>query len=260
MGSYHKVSNTYLPMYLNEFQFRFNNRKNPDIFDLIVAGCSGRNAGSGFSRRQALHNCDFHFGGPHGQEENRCTGSRAFEAARRTFWKPRLILMRSLRKSFLLILIVLALLQSIVRSASALPPNASDRHKTAQAQVSGARDKHSATAQPCPAVTVVVQQIPPKEAQRITAVIQDEPYDHWWQGPRGPEWALFLLTIPYVIISAGLLYVSWRSANAAMVAARAAALAVGADRSFLEVEKPELKGTNLFVAHFHFKNRGNRPA
>ncbi len=39
MGSYHKVSNTYLPLCLNEFQFRFNNRKNPDIFDLIVAGC-----------------------------------------------------------------------------------------------------------------------------------------------------------------------------------------------------------------------------
>jgi transposase-like protein len=39
MGSYHKVSKTYLPLYLNEFQFRFNNRKNPDIFDLIVAGC-----------------------------------------------------------------------------------------------------------------------------------------------------------------------------------------------------------------------------
>jgi transposase-like protein len=39
MGSYHKVSKEYLPLYLNEFQFRFNNRKNPDIFDLIVAGC-----------------------------------------------------------------------------------------------------------------------------------------------------------------------------------------------------------------------------
>jgi transposase-like protein len=39
MGSYHKVSKQYLPLYLNEFQFRFNNRKNPDIFDLIVAGC-----------------------------------------------------------------------------------------------------------------------------------------------------------------------------------------------------------------------------
>ena len=32
MGTYHNVSKKYLPLYLNEFQFRFNNRKNPDIF------------------------------------------------------------------------------------------------------------------------------------------------------------------------------------------------------------------------------------
>jgi ISXO2-like transposase domain/Transposase zinc-ribbon domain len=39
IGSYHNVSKKYLPLYLNEFTFRFNNRKNPYIFDLIVAGC-----------------------------------------------------------------------------------------------------------------------------------------------------------------------------------------------------------------------------
>jgi len=39
IGSYHKVSKKYLPLYLNEFTFRFNNRKNPDIFDLIIARC-----------------------------------------------------------------------------------------------------------------------------------------------------------------------------------------------------------------------------
>ena len=39
MGSYHKVSTKYLPLYPNEFTFRFNNRKNPDIFDRIIAGC-----------------------------------------------------------------------------------------------------------------------------------------------------------------------------------------------------------------------------
>jgi transposase-like protein len=38
-GNYHKVSKKYLPLYLNEFTFRFNNRKNPDIFDKIIAGC-----------------------------------------------------------------------------------------------------------------------------------------------------------------------------------------------------------------------------
>jgi transposase-like protein len=36
MGSYHQVSRDYLPLYLNEFSWRYNNRKNPDIFaDLL---------------------------------------------------------------------------------------------------------------------------------------------------------------------------------------------------------------------------------
>jgi transposase-like protein len=39
MGNYHKVSAKYLPLYLNEFTFRFNNRNNADIFDKIIAGC-----------------------------------------------------------------------------------------------------------------------------------------------------------------------------------------------------------------------------
>ncbi len=39
IGSYHSVSKEYLPLYLNEFSFRFNNRKNPDIFDDILRGC-----------------------------------------------------------------------------------------------------------------------------------------------------------------------------------------------------------------------------
>jgi transposase-like protein len=39
IGNYHKVSKKYLPLYLNEFTFRFNNRNNPDIFERIIAGC-----------------------------------------------------------------------------------------------------------------------------------------------------------------------------------------------------------------------------
>jgi transposase-like protein len=38
-GTYHNVSRDYLPMYLSEFQFRHNNRNNPDIFKAILAGC-----------------------------------------------------------------------------------------------------------------------------------------------------------------------------------------------------------------------------
>src|SRR5580658_2207483 len=32
VGSFHKVSRKYLPLYVAEFQFRYNNRMNPDIF------------------------------------------------------------------------------------------------------------------------------------------------------------------------------------------------------------------------------------
>ena len=38
VGSYHKVSAKYLPLYIAEAQFRYNNRKNPDIFGLAIAG------------------------------------------------------------------------------------------------------------------------------------------------------------------------------------------------------------------------------
>ena len=39
VGTYHNVSAKYLPLYLAEFQFRHNNRKNPDIFGAAIAGC-----------------------------------------------------------------------------------------------------------------------------------------------------------------------------------------------------------------------------
>jgi hypothetical protein len=39
IGSYHKVSRKYLPLYVAEFQFRYNNRHNPDIFGSAIAGC-----------------------------------------------------------------------------------------------------------------------------------------------------------------------------------------------------------------------------
>jgi transposase-like protein len=39
VGTYHNVSKKYLPLYLAEFQLRFNNRKEADIFGKAIAGC-----------------------------------------------------------------------------------------------------------------------------------------------------------------------------------------------------------------------------
>jgi transposase-like protein len=39
VGTYHNVSKDYLPLYLNEFAFRHNERKNPDIFQKLISSC-----------------------------------------------------------------------------------------------------------------------------------------------------------------------------------------------------------------------------
>ena len=39
VGTFHKVSPKYLPLYVAEFAFRYNNRTNDDIFGTAVAGC-----------------------------------------------------------------------------------------------------------------------------------------------------------------------------------------------------------------------------
>ena len=40
MGSYHKVSKDYLPLYVNEFSWRYNNRNNPNAFADLITTCS----------------------------------------------------------------------------------------------------------------------------------------------------------------------------------------------------------------------------
>jgi IS1 family transposase len=39
VGTFHKVSKKYLPLYVAEFQFRYNNRMNADIFGTAIKGC-----------------------------------------------------------------------------------------------------------------------------------------------------------------------------------------------------------------------------
>ena len=39
VGTFHKVSAKYLPLYVAEFEFRYNNRHNADIFGAAVGAC-----------------------------------------------------------------------------------------------------------------------------------------------------------------------------------------------------------------------------
>jgi transposase-like protein len=39
IGTFYKVSHKYLPLYVAEFQFRYNNRENEDIFGSAISGC-----------------------------------------------------------------------------------------------------------------------------------------------------------------------------------------------------------------------------
>jgi len=39
VGTFHKVSRKYMPLYVAEFQFRYNNRGNADIFGTAISGC-----------------------------------------------------------------------------------------------------------------------------------------------------------------------------------------------------------------------------
>lgn len=39
IGTFHKVSPKYLPLYVAEFQFRYNNRNNQNIFGEAIRGC-----------------------------------------------------------------------------------------------------------------------------------------------------------------------------------------------------------------------------
>jgi transposase-like protein/IS1 family transposase len=39
VGTFHKISVKYMPLYVAEFQFRYNNRRNPDMFGTAIARC-----------------------------------------------------------------------------------------------------------------------------------------------------------------------------------------------------------------------------
>jgi hypothetical protein len=39
VGTFHKMSAKYMPLYVAEFQFRYNNCFNPDMFGMAIGEC-----------------------------------------------------------------------------------------------------------------------------------------------------------------------------------------------------------------------------
>jgi len=51
-GTYHNVSKKYLPLYLGDFQFRYNHRKETEIFGKVIAACWATGESSQLSERR----------------------------------------------------------------------------------------------------------------------------------------------------------------------------------------------------------------
>jgi hypothetical protein len=101
-------------------------------------------------------------------------------------------------------------------SAQSLPPPVAEKtDRPARKQTYRAGAETGGTSEPCPSITVIVKEIPTDKTKQITPVIQQGPYKHWWEKPNGPEWALFWLTIPYVLVSVGLFCATWRQGTLA---------------------------------------------
>jgi hypothetical protein len=120
--------------------------------------------------------------------------------------------MRWLKRCCLLVLIAGPFLLSGVR-ALALPANPEEAERAPKSQRDGATAQRHTSPEACPSVTVIVKEPPAQEPKQIAAVIQRQPYEHFWDAPNAPEWALFFLTIPYVLVSGGLLIATRRQAE-----------------------------------------------
>jgi hypothetical protein len=124
------------------------------------------------------------------------------------------------------ILIALALFLGAARNGSSSPLNPERRERIPDPHRHGAHTQTQATPQACPSVTVIVKEVPAPKGERITAIIQQQPYSHWWKAPNAPEWAVFFLTVPYVLVSIGLFVMTKSAANAARDAVQVSKSAV----------------------------------
>lgn len=132
-----------------------------------------------------------------------------------------------------LILIVLALLLSAASPGPSAPPKAKQSESATEFHQTANNDQTQNTPQAYSPVTAIPKTIPGQEPKPITVVIQRQPYSHWWQAPSAPEWASFLLTIPYVVVTIGLFVVTLKATRVATLSANAAEAALHSDRPYL---------------------------
>jgi hypothetical protein len=174
-----------------------------------------------------------------------------------------------MKHGFVLILILLASVLSGAKGASALPPNPKKSQRTADAHKHGATSESDTSPEACPSVTVILKEIPAPEAKKITAVIQPQPYEHWWDSPNAPSWAIFFLTIPYVLVSVGAFVVAYRAANSAQSSADAATKSANAVAEELQLTiRPKIRfvGDTVFIqgtemsAYYTVINKGHADA
>jgi hypothetical protein len=139
-----------------------------------------------------------------------------------------------------LILLALATVVSVTKLVSAesvsSPPIAEQHHRAPS------KEKNASNSQ----------------TQQIAAVIQEGSYNHWWQSPNAPEWALFFLTVPYVLVSIGLLVVTGKAANAAKRSADALALTNRAFVLFDDRISPDPREKSELT--YWLSNSGHTPA
>ena len=88
-----------------------------------------------------------------------------------------------------------------------------------------------------PSITVVIREPAAPGAKAIMAVIQQQPYHHFWNSPNAPQWALFFLTIPYILVTVGLFVVTKTIASAAK---QQAALVLAVERPLIVFVAAEL--------------------
>jgi hypothetical protein len=126
LGTYHNVSKKYLPLYLAEFQYRFNNRGNENIFFDVIAGCGGQPAGGSLKPDKACHlivDRGGQFRLPFPRRVVLCQKRDPSHSIRRRFMKHS-------STWFVLILIASALLISAARNARGEPNSNAHTNKS----------------------------------------------------------------------------------------------------------------------------------